>query len=370
MSKQRITRRKAIGAAIALSMAWPAAAQTPSEAKAFIDKYAAPASQWSGPTSGPAAAKGKTVVVLADNLTNGGILGATNGVKEAAAAIGWNVKVLEGGGTVSGRTSAFGQALALKPHGLIILGFNPVEQQVGMKRVRDGGIPMVTWHALPDNGPADVHGVFANITTNAQDVSRAAAYWSFVDAGGKPGVVILTDSTYKIAIDKANWMKEAVEKLGGAVLEFVDTPLGETSTRMPQLTTSLLQRHGAKWTHSLAINDLYFDFMGPSLAAAGIPPDGAPKNIAAGDGSEAAYQRIRGKQFQVVTVAEPLNLQGWQMIDELNRAFAGQPWSGYASPLKVVTAANIKSDGGPKSRFDPDNGYRHAYKAIWDASAK
>ena len=55
---------------------------------------------------------------------------------------------------------------------------------------------------------------------------------------------------------------------------------------MPQLTTTLLQKYGAKWTYSLAINDLYFDFMGPSLAAAGMKGDDAPKAISAGDGSE------------------------------------------------------------------------------------
>ncbi len=98
---------------------------------------------------------------------------------------------------------------------------------------------------------------------------------------------------------------------------------------MPQLTTSLLQKFGDKWTHSLAINDLYFDFMGPSLAAAGKNGDGAPKNISAGDGSESAFQRIRAKQYQDGTVPEPLNMQGWQLVDELNRAFAKQPWSGY-----------------------------------------
>ena len=363
----RITRRLAM--ASALAAAWPvgAQAQDVAEATAFIKKYTAAASAWDGPTAGPKAVKGKTIVVLASDLTNGGVLGAANGVKEAAAAIGWTVKTIEGGGTLSGRTSAFGQALALKPQGVIILGFNPQEQQVGMQRVRDAGLPMVTWHSLADNGPNKEHGIFANVTTNAQDVSKAAAYWAFVDAGQKPAVVIFTDSTYKIAIDKANWMKQAIEQLGGKVLGVVGTPVADTSPRMPQLATTLLQRHGAKWTHSLAINDLYFDFMGPSLAAAGIAGNGSPKSVAAGDGSEAAYQRIRTSQFQAVTVAEPLNLHGWQMVDEMNRAFAGQAWSGYNSPLHVVTASNIQQDGGSKNRFDPDNGYREAYRTIWGA---
>lgn len=350
---------------LGLGLAAPLAAQSVEEAKEFIASFASRQDTWTGPTTGPTAQTDKLVVMLASDLTNGGVLGAAEGSKEAAAAIGWDLRVIEGGGTISGRTSAFSQALALNPAGIIINGFNPTEQQVGIEAAKAAGIPMVSWHAVSNNGPADDVGIFANVTTNARDVSLAAAYWAFVDAQEQPKVVIFTDSTYQIAIDKADWMKEAIEKLGGEVLEYVDTPIAETSTRMPQLTTSLLQRHGAKWTHSLAINDLYFDFMGPSLVAAGIPGDGAPIAVAAGDGSQAAYQRVRTNQYQAVTVAEPLNLQGWQMIDELNRAFAGEPWSGFASPLHVVTPDNIEFDGGPDNSFDPDNGYRDAYKAIW-----
>ena len=89
------------------------------------------------------------------------------------------------------------------------------------------------------------------------------------------------------------------------------------------LTTSMLQKYGASWPHALAITDICFDFMGPALAAAGIAGDGAPKAVAAGDGSESACQRIRSGQYQAVTVAEPLNLQRWQLVDELNRAIQG-----------------------------------------------
>ncbi len=67
--------------------------------------------------------------------------------------------------------------------------------------------------------------------------------------------------------------------------------------------------------------------MGPALAAAGIDGRANPKNGSAGDGSEAAFQRIRTGQYQTVTVAEPLNLQGWQLVDELNRAVQGKPCS-------------------------------------------
>lgn len=361
--------------ALTLSAAMIAAlmAQSPStlaqdkmaEAEKVVEKYASRQDTWDGPTTGPKAAAGKSIVVLAADLKNGGILGVTNGIEEAAAAIGWEVRVIDGAGSVSGRQAAFSQALALKPDGIVINGADILEQKAGVEQAQAAGVQMVAWHAAPVIGPVDGTGVFANVTTDAMEVSRAAANWAFKDAGGKPAVVIFTDSTYSIAIAKADRMKEVIEDLGGTVLEYVDTPIADTSTRMPQLTTTLLQRHGEKWTHSLAINDLYFDFMGPSLAAAGIKGDGAPVNVAAGDGSESAYQRVRAQQYQAVTVAEPLNLQGWQLIDELNRAFVGEKWSGYVSPLHVVTPDNIAYDGGPDNRFDPENGYRDEYKKIW-----
>ena len=317
-----------------------------------------------GPTSGPAAAADKTIVVLAGDLKNGGILGVTNGVEEAAEAIGWEVRVLDGAGSVQGRTAAIGQALALQPDGLIINGFDAVEQQAALEGVVAANIPMVAWHSGPKIGCDAPGGIFANVSTDAMTVSEVAAEWALEDGGEEIGVVIFTDSTYQIAIDKADRIKETIEANGGKVLEYVDTPIADTSTRMGPLTTSLLQKYGSSWTHALAINDLYFDFMGPALAAAGIQGSGSPKAGSAGDGSEAAFQRIRGAQYQAITVAEPLNLQGWQLVDELNRAIQGEACSGYVTAPALVTQEGL-AKLGDSNAFDPDSPYRESYSAIW-----
>jgi ribose transport system substrate-binding protein len=318
-----------------------------------------------GPTTGPKAAEGKTIVVLAGDLKNGGILGVTTGVEEAVEAIGWDVRVLDGAGSVQGRTGAIGQAMALQPDGIVINGFDAVEQQAALEAVVAAGIPMVAWHSGPVIGCDAPGGIFANVSTDAMRVSEVAAEWAVGDGGEKVGVVIFTDSTYQIAIDKADRIQETVEAMGGTVLEYVDTPIADTSSRMGPLTTSLLQKYGDSWTHALAINDLYFDFMGPALAAAGISGEGAPKAGSAGDGSEAAFQRIRGQQYQAITVAEPLNLQGWQLVDELNRAIQGEACSGYVTSPALVTTEGLEKLGDSNS-FDPDIPYREAYKAIWN----
>jgi len=317
-----------------------------------------------GPTTGPKAAEGKSIVVLAGDLKNGGILGVTTGVEEAAAVIGWDVRVLDGGGSIQGRTAAIGQAMALQPDGIIINGFDAVEQQAALEGVVAAEIPMVAWHSGPKIGCDAPGGIFANVSTDAMTVSEVAAEWAIENGGTDIGVVIFTDSTYQIAIDKADRIKETVEKLGGTVLEYVDTPIADTSSRMGPLTTSLLQKYGASWTHALAINDLYFDFMGPALASAGIAGDGAPLAGSAGDGSEAAFQRIRSAQYQAITVAEPLNLQGWQLVDELNRAVQGETCSGFITSPALVTQDGL-AKLGDSNQFDPDMPYRSAYTTLW-----
>ena len=63
--------------------------------------------------------------------------------------------------------------------------------------------------------------------------------------------------------------------------------------------TAKLAKYGDAWTYSIGVNDLYFDFAAPSLVSAGIDPaEGYPRQIAAGDGSVPAFQRIREKQYQ------------------------------------------------------------------------
>jgi ribose transport system substrate-binding protein len=114
----------------------------------------------------------------------------------------------------------------------------------------------------------------------------------------------------------------------------------------------------------LAINDSYFDYAVPVLTQARLP-NAAMTMLSAGDGSETAFLRIRAGTFETGTVAEPLNLHGWQLVDEMNRLLAGERVTGYVLPVHLVTSGNVDSDGGKRLLNDPDNGYRDIYRRIW-----
>lgn len=79
------------------------------------------------------------------------------------------------------------------------------------------------------------------------------------------------------------------------------------------------------------------------------------------DGDASEFERIRSGDYQRASIAEPLYLQGWQLIDELNRARAGEPMSGYIAPPRLITRDHVP-DGGV---FDPRRDYRANYSRIW-----
>jgi ribose transport system substrate-binding protein len=338
------------------------------KAKEYIATVTAPVTAWTGPTTGPKAQGKKLVIYVSTDQRNGGAQGAGDGAQEAAKALGWDFRVLDGQGSVPARTSAMTQAIALKPGAIILGGVDAKEQQPVIEQAAAEGIKIVGWHAGPQAGKVEgIPQVFYNVTTDPLEVAKASGLYAVVDSGGKAGVILFTDSIYAIATAKTNAEKAAIEGCSGCkVLSVEDTPIGDLANRMGQLTTSLLSKYGKGWTYSIAVNDLYFDFSAPSLVAANIEPaSGYPRQISAGDGSVPAFQRIKQKQYQIATVAEPLHLQGWQLADELNRAFAGEQPSGYVPPVHLFTPDNIDKDGGAENIFDPGNGYKDQYKKIW-----
>jgi ribose transport system substrate-binding protein len=321
---------------------------------------------WDGPTTGPKALPDKLVVYVAQDMRNGGVLGVSEGVQGAAAAIGWRLKTIDGVGSVAGRVAAINQAVALRPDGLILGSVDAQEEAKAIRAAAQQGVKIVGWHSAAAPGPVQDPPIFANVTTEAVNVAKVAAAYALQTTNCAAGAVIFWQSGDAIGIKKAETMRDVIQACSGCkLLDYVNTPLADTAARMPQNTTSLLQRFGKDWTIGLGINDLYFDFASPSLRAGGVPSSGPPTFISAGDGSVAAFNRVRSGEYQIGTVAEPLHEAGWQLIDELNRALAGQPPSGYVAPVHLVTKANIMYDAGPKNIYDPDNSYQNHYKSIW-----
>lgn len=372
-SKMRLDKLLLAGASLAV--AYGATALTAANAqdddylaraKAEIAAVTQPAPPWTGPTTGPAAQEGKSVIFVNYDQRNSGGRGVGEAAAEAAEIIGWDYRVLDGQGTIQGQTAALNQAIALNPDGIILGSVDAIAMNTLIQQALDAGIAVVSWHSGMTPNKIEGSNIIINVTSDPSEVGRIAGLYAVVESNGTAGAILFTDSAYAITIAKTDAEKAAIEACSGCkVLSVEDTPLGEVQNRMPALTASLLNKYGDQWTHSVAINDLYYDFMAPALDAAGIAGDAAPKNISAGDGSESAFQRISANAHQIGTVAEPLRLHAFQLIDELNRVFAGEPVTNYIFPVHLFTPENVDKDRGAGGIFDPQNGYEDIYRKIW-----
>ncbi|MGW2326314.1 substrate-binding domain-containing protein [Streptomyces sp. NPDC001700] len=336
----------------------PAALAKAKRAVAKAEDVDAP---WKGPTTGPTARRGKSVVFIAQTLTNPGVAGVAQGVQESAKILGWKARTINGQGTPSGIRSAFKRALDLKPDGIVIGGFDPEIAANEAKAAKAAGIPLIGWHATDAPGPSEQPELFSNITSRVEDVAKISADWMIARSDGRAGVVLFTDATLPFAKRKSDLIKKELATCSDVkLLSYQNIPIPDANRRAIGAVRSLLSRFGDKWTYSAAINDLYFGHTAPALRAAGKDGAGAPSAIGAGDGDPSAFERINSKQYQAATVPEPLSEQGWQIVDEFNRAFADRPASGYVAPVHITTAAN---SGGALS-WDSE-GYRQAYRQIW-----
>ncbi|WP_207307819.1 substrate-binding domain-containing protein [Arthrobacter sp. S39] len=330
-------------------------------AQKAVDAASKSDTPWDGPTTGPTAASGKTLVYVAQSMTNPGVAGVAKGLQEAAAAIGWNVKVIDGLGTPAGIQSAFSQALTIKPDGIVIGGFDPKTTAAQVAEANAAKIPLAAWQALSTPGPSTDPLLFTNITTKVEDVAKISADYVIAKSNGNAGVVIFTDSSIPFAEGKSQMIRKELETCSGIkVLEYDNVPLSDVSARMPQEVSSLLSKHNEAWTYSVAINDVYYENAAAALRAGGVKAGGAPFNVGAGDGDSSALQRIKADDYQAATVPSPLKSEGWQIVDELNRAFSGQPASGYVPQIHVSTKENTTATDA----WDPA-GYQDAYRAIW-----
>src|SRR5688500_3020109 len=111
-------------------------------AREYIAEVTAPGAPWTGPTTGPAAQPRKLIVYVSSDQRNGGAQGAGDGAQEAAKVIGWDFRILDGQGSVQGRTTALNQAIALKPDGIILGNVDVLEQAPVIQRAAAQGIRM------------------------------------------------------------------------------------------------------------------------------------------------------------------------------------------------------------------------------------
>jgi ribose transport system substrate-binding protein len=303
---------------------------------------------------------------IAADFKNGGVAGAYRGFEAAARVLGWKFKVVDSHGNRAEIVNFLRQAVAERPDGIVLGGFSAADFPAELALAKKARISLVGWHAAETPGAND--DVFYNVSTDPVVVATKAADLVLEDArknNRSVGVILFTDNQFSIANIKTKVMKETIERCQGyrgcKVLTTANVAIAEADTVIPKLVPRLSMLFGDEWTYSLAINDVYYDSINFPLIEAKRQ---SVINIAAGDGSSNAIGRIKSKQSQqIATVAEPLAMEGWQIVDELNRAFAGVSPSGFVPKPILVNKELLLSLGG--GELESNHSFERVYNDIW-----
>jgi ribose transport system substrate-binding protein len=331
--------------------------------KAEVQMFAGPQSDWRGPTSAPPLAQGKKIAYLSSNQQNDASREWGTHIANIGKKIGWEVVIIDGRGTPVGWQEGINQAIALKVDG-IVMDADAASLQPQIKDANSKGIVVVGIHASGFPGPQPELGLFVNIQQDPRDIGRAQADWIIQHSNGKAKVVVTSHCEYAIACAKAHATEERIKECKDCqVLEFSNSPIAEVAQRQPALVTAWVQKYGTP-LYITSVADYTADFQIPALRAGGVDPKDVI--LVSADGNKSAYERIRaGGQYQLVTASEPYEMQAYQAIDELNRAFNKQPPSGFVQTPYLVTPENIDAEGGDKNTFIPSNDYARRYLELW-----
>ncbi|WP_299790565.1 substrate-binding domain-containing protein [uncultured Marivita sp.] len=332
------------------------------DARANIEKWAGPQTTWEGPESAPKPEPGKKIAYLSNDENNDASRAWGEAIKAAGEKIGWEVTIIDGQASPIGWARGFNQAVALGVDG-IIMSTDAASLAEPIGNAKAAGIPVVGIHSGPFPGPSEELGLFTNIQQDPREIGQAQADWIIADSDGKARVVVTSHNEFAIAEAKSRATEERLKACEGCeVLDYVNSPIAEVAQRQPQLVTSWVQKYGTP-LYVTAVADYTLDFQVPALRSAAVP-EGDVKLVGA-DGQDSAYARIRRGEYQVVTVSEPVDMQGYQAIDEINRALHGQPPSGFVQAPYVVTIDNVDAEGGDTNAFVPSNDYAAKYLELW-----
>ena len=352
-------------AALALATTAARAADDPivAEAKANVVKNAGLQNVWDGPTSSFKPIPGKHIAFMSLDEQNDASRLWGQATREAGEKVGWQVTIIDGRGSPKTWIEAMNQAIALKVDGIVTTA-DIASLQEPVKAANAAGIVIMGIHGWAYPGPNEELGIWYNIQQDPKEIGEAQADWIIAHSEGKARVVVTSHCEFQIACEKAHATEARLKQCRGCeVLEFSSTPINEASSRQPALVAAWVQKYGTP-LYITSVADYTADFQVPALRAGGVAPGDVI--LVSADGNRSAYERIRaGDQYQLVTVSEPHPLQGFQVIDEFNRAFHGEPPSGWHQRPYLVTPDNVNAEGGDQNRFIPSNGFAEQYAKLW-----
>ncbi len=310
------------------------------------------------PADSPPAAEDKKIAVVLNGTDAQGAVRASEGMKAAGEALGWDVEVTDGQFDPNVQSQAILSAVTSQADGIVLNSISPVTVGGAVAKAVSEGIPIVTTF---DPGSNEVtEGVFGDASNGTFDGGMALGAWISANSNGKGRVVNVPDTSLGLTQQRADGVEAGLKEFcpDCKILATEQNDIANMAGRLPSLTASAVQKYGTDDLYMVAPFDAAATFMiqGAKDAKAPYFP------IVSMDGNQEAVAAIADKDYLAATWAAAAEWMGWEALDQMNRAFNdAEPVQGTV-PSLLIDASNLPPTGDD---WTPDFDYETAYKELW-----
>jgi ribose transport system substrate-binding protein len=301
---------------------------------------------------------GKNVVWMECQLPQCTQIG--QGVKDAAAAAGWNLEVINyDSSDPATLVAGMKTALKNKPDALINSGLPVAAWAAVLPDFEKAGVPIVTMHI----GPQEIgNGIIANLygEEDQKIQSDAIAQWMINDSQGTANILIVDVPDFPILHQFAvDFQDSMTADCPGCKTQVLSVSIGDVlNGGLVPATVSALQADPSL-DYVYVVDGDFIPGMPAALKAAGLTPQ-----VGAVWGSKAVEGYLATGELDAFT-GFSTEYNGWQAIDAIARHLEGTPLisqSNGNAPTQLITAESMIE---PMDSYNLPTDFREQFKALW-----
>lgn len=308
---------------------------------------------------------GKTIAAISNGAPSSAEI--TNGLKEGAAALGWEVKVISTDGSAEGDQAAMSAAIQQKPDGIVL---SAIERSVigrQLKEAEAAGIP-VSANATTDQPGPDLFDASIADVNQLDDWGKMVAARVVSESDGKAKIAVFSLPALNILQRfVTSFTANVKEWCAGCQVTEVPQQFGDIGTKTPRSVVSTLQRSPDTGWAVFAVGDLTLG-VDAALKPAGL----SGKLRIAGLGASAKNVASIKAGTEDASTAYPFRAIGFRAIDVFARKFNGDDLGSAQKvpvPTQLITPENVDALPVNDSGFYigvPD--YAEQFKTLWKAN--
>lgn len=353
-------RSRGVIAAALMLIASAAHAETTDEVVAAAKQATAAASvppnAWDGPTTSPAAAKGKRVTIISCLQASDCSIDAA-GTAEAARAIGWQPTIVDGKGDVAVYNASIRTAVNNGADGIINIALPVPLIHDGLRYARDKNVPVVSSANVITNDPL----LYADNEHQWTRQGNMLADWMIAESDGKAGVAVLRDDEYPGIKQREDGVVHGLAKCTTCKL-LADPNLSVMALINPTQISQQVQSLNARFGKSLNYIVTPYGSVDGLVVSALKSIHREDVKVVGYDGNK--QQILLCEQGRVGAIAVTMQTWvGWGAVDLLNRAFNRDKPVKENVPTYLMTGAGCKGDGRAEQTVAFD--FRGVYLKLW-----